>query len=173
MGPTPVTSRVYLLRHARAGWADPDGRDFDRTLDRKGRGDAARMGLEMAERGFVPRRVLCSSAPRCVETWEIIARHLGPADVTYSEGLYNGDAGDYLAAITSAAASGSVLVCGHNPTMAETAEALLATTRGAGALIARRGFKKCGLAVIDIAGPLAEAGRGPARLAAYLIPSEL
>jgi phosphohistidine phosphatase len=173
MSPPPATSRVYLLRHARAGWADLDGRDFDRKLDRKGRGDAARMGLEMAERGLVPARVLCSPAPRCAETWEIIARHLGTAEVTYTESLYDGDVRDYLGAITGAGPPGSVLVCGHNPMMAETAEALLATTRGEGAAIARRGFKKCGLAVIDIAGPLSEAGHAPARLSAYLLPSDL
>lgn len=173
MALTPANSRVYLLRHARASWADPDGRDFDRTLDQKGRGDAARMGLEMAARGYVPAKILCSSAPRCVETWEILGRHLGTAHVTHSEALYHGDAHDYLDAITGSRGPGSVLLCGHNPMMAETAEMLLAPTRGESAVIARRGFKKCGLAVIDIEGPLTEAGRSPARLSAYLIPGEL
>ncbi|RUX92559.1 histidine phosphatase family protein, partial [Mesorhizobium sp. M7A.F.Ca.CA.004.04.1.1] len=37
-------SRLYLLRHAKAGWALPGMRDFDRPLDASGRSDAEMMG---------------------------------------------------------------------------------------------------------------------------------
>ncbi|TIV15839.1 MAG: histidine phosphatase family protein, partial [Mesorhizobium sp.] len=37
-------SRLYLLRHAKAGWALPGVRDFDRPLDESGKADAEAMG---------------------------------------------------------------------------------------------------------------------------------
>ncbi|RUZ11954.1 histidine phosphatase family protein, partial [Mesorhizobium sp. M7A.F.Ca.US.007.01.2.1] len=46
-------SRLYLLRHAKAGWALPGMRDFDRPLDASGRADAEMMGAAMRSRLYV------------------------------------------------------------------------------------------------------------------------
>ncbi|TIX99998.1 MAG: histidine phosphatase family protein, partial [Mesorhizobium sp.] len=40
-------SKLYLLRHAKAGWALPGMRDFDRPLDASGIADAETMGAAM------------------------------------------------------------------------------------------------------------------------------
>ncbi|RVB55078.1 histidine phosphatase family protein, partial [Mesorhizobium sp. M7A.F.Ca.CA.004.06.1.1] len=63
-------SRLYLLRHAKAGWALPGMRDFDRPLDASGRSDAEMMGAAMRSRLYVPDRTLCSNAKRAKETLE-------------------------------------------------------------------------------------------------------
>src|SRR5438445_2481303 len=52
-------SRLYLLRHAKAGWALPGMRDFDRPLDASGRADAEIMGTAMRSRGYIPDLTLC------------------------------------------------------------------------------------------------------------------
>ena len=39
--------RIYLVRHASAAWPQPGTRDFDRTLDQRGREEAARLAEMM------------------------------------------------------------------------------------------------------------------------------
>jgi phosphohistidine phosphatase SixA len=69
---------LLLLRHARAAWAEPGMRDFDRPLDMAGRIDADAMGAVLAISGAVPDLVVCSGARRARETWDAVAKHLHP-----------------------------------------------------------------------------------------------
>ena len=58
--------RLYLLRHAKSDWADPDRSDADRPLSQRGRKAAPAMGRYMREKGLVPAtlsEVLGSSVP--------------------------------------------------------------------------------------------------------------
>ena len=66
----PKALRLYLLRHARSGWALPGQRDFDRSLDEVGYIDAERLAQTAADQGIRPDRILCSTAVRCRETAE-------------------------------------------------------------------------------------------------------
>ena len=163
-------SRIYLLRHARAGWAEPGARDFDRTLDAKGREDAEALGRAMARDGYRPDRVICSAARRCVETWERVALTLTVPDVVFTETLYANDHAAYLDAIRAAAGHGSVMLVGHNPMMEDTAAALLPEAHGKEADTLRRGFPTSGLAVLDLDGSLAGAATARATIAAFLRP---
>ena len=56
--------RLYLLRHARAGWAAPGKADFDRTLDDQGYAEAEILAEEMADQGYRPQVVISSTAVR-------------------------------------------------------------------------------------------------------------
>lgn len=172
MPETAASSRVFLLRHARSGWAESGARDFDRTLDTQGREDAGRIALAMASNGFAPARILCSSARRCIETWEIVGRHIA-REVSYTDALYANGHHDYIDLIRGEAESASILIVGHNPMMENTAHCLLTRRREEQSDILRRGFPTAGLAVVDLDGSLADAGRAPSRLIGFLTPREL
>lgn len=172
MSKRPSPSRVYMLRHARAGWAGSGQRDFDRALDQRGRDDAARMALAMVERGFVPSLVLCSPARRCAETWEIVARQVSTEPAIHDELLYSGEESDYLERIRRSGVRGSILLCGHNPMIAAASDLLLEPGDHRGTF-QRTGFRKGALAVMDLDGPIAEAGRIRASLVAYLVPDDM
>lgn len=164
---------VYLMRHARAGWAPPGMRDFDRALDAEGRAEAERMGRAMAEAGHRPQRVLCSTAKRCAQTWEIVSRHVAVADIVFDGELYGGDGDTYLSAIRRQEDVGSVLVLGHNPMTEAAAHGLLASGAESGAEPLRTGFPTASLAVFDLEAGFARAGRAPARLVAFLTPGNV
>jgi phosphohistidine phosphatase len=66
-------SRLYLLRHAKAGWAQPGVRDFDRPLDASGLADAEAMGALMRTGNYIPDLTLCSNATRARQTLEGLA----------------------------------------------------------------------------------------------------
>lgn len=166
-------SRLYLLRHAKAGWAEPGMRDFDRPLEPLGRTDADSIGAAMRERGLVPELVLCSSATRARETHEWMARHIGNPRTVFSDSLYSTDAAGYVDFIRETADADSVLVIGHNPMMEDLAEAL----PGSGDEHARHalhgGFPTSALAVIRFPGRLAETAPGKGHLEAFVTVAEL
>ncbi len=97
-----------------------------RTLSPNGRRQAALVGSLMADAGLVPDVVLCSSAVRTRQTYELLATSLSaPSQVVYSEELYGAGLSGTLAVISTVPASaGTVLVVGHEPVMSGVASVL-------------------------------------------------
>lgn len=166
-----MRSRLYLLRHAKARWAEPGGRDYDRALDLSGRADADMIAAAMLLAGHLPDLVLCSGARRARETWEAAARHLAVKDVRFLDGLYSSDAAGYLEIIRSAGGN-SALVVGHNPMMEDLAMALSRDgDRDALAAVAG-GFPTCGLAVIRFSTPLSRIAPEDGYLEEFISPRD-
>lgn len=149
-------TRLYLLRHAKAKWAAPGARDYDRALELSGKADADAVAASMLLAGYVPDKVICSGAARARQTWEAASRHLPVTDISYSDGLYSSDSAGYLDLIRAFGGSGSLLVVGHNPMMEDLAMALSRDGEAAALSAVGGGFPTCGLAVIRFSTPLAE-----------------
>lgn len=166
-------TRLYLLRHAKARWADSGSRDYDRALDDAGRADADMTAAAMALAGHHPDRILCSGARRARETWEIAARHISADDVHFTDGLYSSDAAGYLDIIRQTGGRGSVLLVGHNPMLEDLAMALSRDgDRHALAGVAG-GFPTCGLAVLRFTTPLGDIAPEDGYLEDFLAPRDL
>ena len=166
-------SRLFLLRHAKAGWAEPGMRDFDRPLEPLGRTDADAIGAAMRASAYIPDLVLCSTARRARETLDWVARHTGDARVIFSDSLYSTDAAGYVEFIRAAPDGDQVLVVGHNPMMEDLAMALSGDgdDRARSALVA--GFPASALAVIRFAGDLSQTAPGKGYLEAFFTPADL
>jgi phosphohistidine phosphatase len=121
---------LALFRHAKSAW--PDVADHERPLARRGQRDAPVMGGWLRDAGLVPDRVLCSTARRARETWQLAQAGLGAAPpVTFEHGVYESDAAGLLALVRRVpAAVGTLLVIGHNPTIEDLALMLAAGTAG-------------------------------------------
>lgn len=165
-----MMARLFLLRHARAGWAQPGMRDFDRTLEPSGIADAEAMGAVMRAYAPMPNLTLCSGAMRARQTLEALARQADTGRVVYLDALYHEDAAGYLALIRSHGDADSLLIVGHNPMMEDVAMALSGTGDDEQRAMLRRGFPTAGLAVIGFAGRLATVAPGNGRLEAFLFP---
>lgn len=163
--------RLFLLRHAKAGWALPGMRDFDRPLDASGRADAETIGAEMRGHGYVPDITLCSNALRARETLEGIAGQADTGRVLFCDKLYSEDAAGYLAMIHKNADSGSVLVIGHNPMMEDLATAISGDGEASARAMLSSGFPTSGLAVIAFPGNLKDAAPGKGYLEAFHTPA--
>ena len=166
-------SRLFLLRHAKAGWAEPGMRDFDRPLEPLGRTDADSIGAAMRERNLIPDLVLCSSAKRARETHDWMARHIGNARVVFADSLYSTDAAGYVDFIRESADADNVLVIGHNPMMEDLAEALSGSGDEHARHVLHSGFPTSALAVIRFPGSLAETSPGKGYLEAFITVAEL
>lgn len=146
--PAPVF-RLYLFRHAKAAWALPGQKDFDRTLDDPGFADAEIVADMAADRGLVPDLVLCSTAVRCRQTAEALRRAMKEdLDIRYVDALYAGAANVYRDIIGSQdGAISSLMVVGHNPVIEEILREALGEE--ATVEIIPAGYPPGALAVID------------------------
>ncbi|MFN4089302.1 MAG: SixA phosphatase family protein [Alphaproteobacteria bacterium] len=168
---------LCLLRHAKSSWDDPGAADFDRPLAARGRAAAPRMGAWLAARGLVPDAVICSSALRTRQTWDLVAPALGGRpSVTRTGEIYEAPACRLLAAIRGAPPEArGVLLVGHNPGIQEAAERLAGAGSDPAALARlRRKFPTGAVAVFaldDADWPAL--GPGGARLVAFVRPKDL
>ena len=169
----PTALRVFLVRHAHAGWALPGVRDFDRPLDERGREEAARLAATMTVNGFNPDIVYCSNARRCVETLDVLLARGGDAPaVERTDALYTAGYTAYLDVIgaTLDESVGSIMIVGHNPMIEDAAHALLQNDLTAYEEALGAGFPTAGLLILDCAAKGEAAISGDARFVALLSP---
>ncbi len=125
---------LMLLRHAKASRPAEGLEDIDRPLTGSGKEAATAMGKYMANNGLIPDLILCSPARRARKTWKLVAKELGEdPKVLFERDIYDfGDGEDLLNCLRRYAKdAASVLLVGHNPSIAGLAQRL-----------ARRGDKK-------------------------------
>jgi len=94
--------------------------DYDRPLNQRGRQNSAAMGQFITAQKLWPDMVLVSTAQRTRETFEIASQNWPTKrPVQFVESLYESSAENLLNAILSHSGSHqSVLVIGHNPSLA-------------------------------------------------------
>ena len=121
--------QLILLRHAKSAWSDPGARDHDRPLNRRGQEAAPRIGAYLNKHRFIPERVLCSTATRARQTWELVSAEMRAAPPAAPvERLYNASARTILDVVRHADPNcKSLLVLGHNPGLQEAATLLIAS----------------------------------------------
>jgi phosphohistidine phosphatase len=174
--------RLVLFRHAKSAW--PDLADHDRPLARRGIRDAPVMGRWLRDAGCVPDRVLCSTARRARETWQLAQAGLDAAPpVTLDRMVYEGSASDLLALIREIPpATRTLLLIGHDPALPELALMLATETPvtdaspepGVADLQRMRAkFPTAAIAVLESAGAWRELTPQRARLAAFVTPRDL
>jgi phosphohistidine phosphatase len=157
------------MRHAKAeGYDKPD---LERALADRGRRDSEAAGQWFADLGLVADGALVSAAVRTRETWDAISAGAGwSLEPTFSKPLYGAGPEAALDLIRGTPGSvTSLVVVGHNPTMAYLASVL---DDGTGELSddMATGYPTSAVAVFDIDGDWAELAEGSCRLVAFFVP---
>ena len=151
---------LHLVRHADAGdpgaWKGPDA---TRPLSEKGRTQAERLGVFLADHDVRPDAVITSPKLRAAQTAEIVAGHLG-VDVATDDRLAGPlDLARLDAVLDDAKDPDRPMLFGHDPDFSD----LVAELCGADVPM-----RKGALAKIEVDRPL-EAGGGTLR---WLIPPD-
>ncbi|MFJ4846392.1 MULTISPECIES: SixA phosphatase family protein [unclassified Streptomyces] len=151
-----MTRHLVLLRHAKSAWP-PDVPDHDRPLGARGRRDAPAVGRWLRENKHIPDLVVCSTAVRTRETWELAADALGgraEPRVAYDERLYAATARALLDVLRETPDGvRTVLLVGHNPGVQDLALRLAGGGASEALLRAADKFPTSALAVLTAAGP--------------------
>ena len=121
--------RLMLLRHAKSDWSAPGTLDQDRPLSARGREAAPKMGNYMARHALVPDLIVASPATRVTETLALVVPSFAKQPKAMPDArLYETDADELLKVIKETPRSAhSLLLVGHNPSLAELASLLMAT----------------------------------------------
>jgi phosphohistidine phosphatase len=156
------------MRHAKAEQSGAS--DYERELTDRGVVDATQAGEWLATRGVEPDHALVSAAVRAQQTWEAVNEGGGwDLEGNFEEALYEAgteSALDLLRATDDHV--GTLVVVGHNPTIASLA-ALLDDAEGdeeAGNEMAL-GFPTSALAVFSYDGDWADLDEASARVVAF------
>jgi phosphohistidine phosphatase len=183
-----TTRRLMLLRHAKSDW--PDVADHARPLAKRGRHDAPAVGRWLRAHGYLPDVVVCSTARRTRQTWELVAPELGASPlVTFEPRAYEASALTllYLAQELPSRYRAALLI-GHNPATSDLANSLAerpaadaaappagersATADGAARPAVIR-FPTAAVAVLEFTGDWPSLTPGQARLVDFTAPADL
>ncbi|WP_158884471.1 SixA phosphatase family protein [Amycolatopsis anabasis] len=154
--------RLVLLRHAKSAW--PDGvPDFERPLNDRGRRDAPAAGRWLRENLPGLDLVLCSTAVRARQTWDLVAGELGHApEVRHDDRLYAAATTTLLTVARELPGSArTVLIIAHNPGL-EDLVSVLTNTDGQ--------LKTSSIAVLTGSGDWSATAPGRATLTAFTTP---
>jgi phosphohistidine phosphatase len=134
----------------------------------------------------VPDHVLCSTARRARETWQLAERELVVRPpVVYEPGVYDASVRSLLQIVRrQPSAARTVVVVGHDPSLPELAVELAAESdrpdgpaagRSPGAALGRMQakFPTAAIAVLEPTGSWAELGPGQAHLANFVTPRDM
>jgi len=110
--------RLYLVRHAKSSWSNPELRDFDRPLNKRGNRDAPFMGSLIKEKGIRPDLLISSPSKRALATAEYFADELDyrKNDIVKEDDLYEAGVRDILRIVSLQEEKfDSIMLFGHNP----------------------------------------------------------
>ena len=172
MGDRPKR-RLILLRHAKSAW--PDVADHDRPLAGRGRRAAPAAGRWLRDAGYVPDLVLCSTARRARETWQLAEEELGAHPRTkFEQRVYGASATELLDLARQTPSSvRTLMIVGHEPTMSDLTLELAGDDRGSALDRVRAKFPTAAIAILTFAGGWPGLGPGKARLAEFVVPGDL
>jgi len=156
------------MRHGKSSWDRPVT-DERRELASRGRKNATTAGELLLGRGGSFDLVIHSPAERARETWQYVSETgVNAAEVREEIALYGDDA-DAIVRLVADSAAGTILVIGHEPTIAEAVE--LSATREASKAWAAFDIKFPTSAMATVEAASADdlvAGRG--RLVDFVVP---
>jgi phosphohistidine phosphatase len=163
-GDNDTTRRLILLRHAKSDW--PDVPDHDRPLAKRGRRDAPVIGRWLRGHGYVPEVVVCSTARRTRQTWDLVAREVdGSPSVHFEPRAYAASAQTLLyLARELPGRYRTALLLAHNPGIEDLVNSLAA---------AELRFPTAAVAVFGFDGDWADLALEPARLLDFTTPADL
>jgi phosphohistidine phosphatase len=165
--------RLVLVRHAKSDWPE-DTADHDRPLAARGRRDAPLVGRWLAAGHYLPDAVVCSTARRARETWDLASATLanvsGAAPVVRHESrVYEATVLGLLMLVRELPDEHRVVaIVGHNPGIAELAVGLTAPPPQPPA-----SFPTAAVAVLGLHGSWSAAAPAEAKLLAFAVPADM
>jgi phosphohistidine phosphatase len=136
---------LYITRHAKSSWSDPQQSDFDRPINERGARNAPYMAGVFKQRGEPVDLIVTSTAARALATARIFASQLGfaEADLVRMDKLYHATVPTLIDVIRKLPKSAKrVMLFGHNPGLTELVDYLSSEDIG--------NLPTCGTVRIDI-----------------------
>lgn len=112
-------NELMIIRHAKSSWEDDTLSDFERPLNDRGRREAADMAQLLAETGWRPDLIVCSTAVRASQTMEFFRSAIDPEgriELRMEPDIYDATTATLLDIVNGLPSKAKkVMVFGHNP----------------------------------------------------------
>jgi len=172
-----VSRRLYLLRHAKSNWDDPEQSDHERPLSGRGRRATGMIRAYLEARHVRPELILCSSARRTRETLDGLGLQ---STALIEHRLYGAGAEDLIERLRLVSSDvSSVMLIGHNPAL-QILALRLARGESPSRMAGQEGLAEIGrklptgaLVTLEVAGEWAGLDQGSAELVDYMRPKTL
>ena len=108
---------LFVLRHAKSSWENPELSDFDRQLNEQGLKTAPIMGETIYRNGFQPAAIISSPAKRAKQT-AVLIKEMAQLEsgIEYDERIYEASPLKLLEVISGIDEKHeSAMLVGHNP----------------------------------------------------------
>lgn len=111
--------KLYLIRHAKSDWSNPNLEDFDRPLNKRGEKNAPFMAELLNSKKIKPDLIISSPAYRAKKTATIIADKTSyNSNIIFDEHLYESSLQTILEIINFLEDNiHSLFLIGHNPSL--------------------------------------------------------
>lgn len=122
---------LLTVRHAKSGWGNIGEKDFDRTLNDRGKRDAPEMAMRLINRGIKIGAYICSPAKRAKMTCEAFCDMYrdDKNEIIFKEKLYHAPAHVFYQVIGELdIAADTIAVFAHNPGITDFVNGLSGTT---------------------------------------------
>lgn len=142
-----ILRTLYIIRHAKSSWTEPNSPDFDRPLNERGLRNAPFMAHLFKKRGEPVDLLVSSTANRALSTALIFAKELGvpEQDVLRIKALYHSSVPTLLHTLNHLPNTMQrAMLFGHNPGLTELVEYLSSEDIG--------NLPTCGMVRIDFPG---------------------
>ncbi len=109
---------LYLVRHAKSRWENHAEKDFDRSLNERGKKNAEFMAKVIFEKGITIDKIISSPAKRALTTAKVFANKLQikEKEIQFEENIYEASRKMLLDTIHQLDDEiSSVMMFGHNP----------------------------------------------------------
>jgi len=110
--------KLFIIRHGKSSWENPDLQDFDRPLNKRGMRDAPFMAKMLVGLGVVPDRIISSPANRALNTATYFAKenNLEAEDIVIKHEIYEAYPEVLLELIRKQSKElNTIYMFGHNP----------------------------------------------------------
>lgn len=111
---------LYLIRHAKSSWKNPDLPDKERPLNKRGIRDAPFMGVKLKEMKLLPELIISSDAVRAKKTAYAIAKEIDydKDNIVLTDEIYEASTMELLTIIKELNQEfKSIMMFGHNPAL--------------------------------------------------------
>lgn len=114
--------KLIILRHAKSCWDSPAPTDHDRPLAPRGQKASSIIGKWLVSEGHEPKIVLCSTAQRARQTWDLVQMQLNkPEIVKFMHEIYLYGTQEIMHLVQQQGQLSPLMVVGHNPAIGEFA----------------------------------------------------
>ena len=123
-----MNRQLFIVRHGKSDWSDPELRDIDRPLKNRGVRNAYAMAGFIREKGLKPEIMISSPAARALNTASIFfsVLEMEQDELIVDQRLYHASPGEIIDILSGLPDTcQSIMIFGHNPTFTQLANVFL------------------------------------------------